>query len=123
MANRYLNQFILSPRKGMVQEVGTISLSAAAAVSSQSFSSLIASVAKSATGEYTITLADKWVGHFGVQVSVESSLNTVSAVIKSVDAASAKTVVIKTVIAGVPADVSAASVLHVSLTLKNSTAR
>jgi hypothetical protein len=123
MANRYLNQFVLNPRKGMVQEVGTINLSAAAAVSSHTFSSLIASVVKSATGTYTITLADKWVGHFGVQVSVQSSLDTVSAAIVSVDAASAKTVVLKTLIGGAAADVTAASVLHVSLILKNSTAR
>ena len=123
MANRFLNQFVLNPRKGMVQEAGTISLDATGAVSTHGFSSLISSVTKSATGTYTITLADKWVGHFAVQVSVESTLATVVPVISSVDAASAKTVVIKTAVSGAIADVSAASKLHVTLILRNSTAR
>jgi hypothetical protein len=123
MANRYLSQFASSIRKGLVIEGGTIQLSAAAAVTGHTFSSLISSVVKSGTGTYTITLADKWVGHISVQATPESSLASLDLFIGSVDVVSAKQIVIKTAVSNVLADVTAASNLHILLLLKNSTAR
>jgi hypothetical protein len=124
MANRWLNQFLLSQRKGHVTEAGTITLSSAAAVSSSDFTSLVRSVTKTATGEYTITLADKWVSLLNVQVSFEGTELKVLKV-KSADPVSAKTIVVQTVDIGgvVVQDVSSASKLHVTISLKNSTAR
>lgn len=125
MANRYLNQFILTQRKGLVIEAGTISLSALAAVSSSDFTSLVSSVSKSATGEYTITLADKWVGLVNVQVSIESAEASIRPRIKSADPVNAKTIVIETedVATGTVQDVTAVAKLHVSILLKNSSVR
>jgi RNase P/RNase MRP subunit POP5 len=124
MASRYLNQFLLSMRKGHVTECGTISLSAAAAVTSSDFSSLVSSVTKSATGTYTIALADKWVGLLNVMVSTEGGQAGIRTAIVSADPVTAKTVVVKTVdAAGATTDVSATAKLHVTISLKNSTAR
>lgn len=123
MANRYLRQFLQSQRSSHVFESGTISLSSAAAVTASDFTSLVASVAKTATGEYTITLADKWVGLLCVNATLEGGQAGTFAKVKSADPTSAKTVVINTSDATGPADVSAAAKLHVSIQLKNSTAR
>lgn len=124
MANAYLNQFNLTKRKGHVTEDGSVSLSSSAAVTSSDFSSLVTSVVKSATGLYTITLADKWVSLLCVQVALEGGQNGTSAKIQSADPVSAKTVVIRTVDAsGANVDVTAAAKLHISIKLKNSTAR
>jgi hypothetical protein len=124
MANRYFSQFLLSMRKGHVTEAGSISLSSAAAVSSSDFSSLVTSVVKSATGLYTITLADKYVGLLNVQVVLEGGQNGTSAKVQSADPISAKTVVVRTVdAAGANVDVTAAAKIHVTISLKNSSVR
>jgi hypothetical protein len=123
MANRFLRQFVLSQDPKQVLIAGNISLSAAAAVSSSSFNSLVSSVAKSATGTYTITLSDKYQLLRSCNVSFEGTDATISAFISSTDVSGAKTIVIKTALAGVVADVTSATKLHVSLVLKDSTAR
>jgi len=123
MANKYLNQFLTTRKKGIVIEAGTISLSSAGAVLSTTLSDLVSSVTHSATGEYTLTLADKWVGCQSVQLTMESSLATVDAFISSVDVTSAKQIVVCTSLSSVKADVTAASKIHVLIVLKNSTAR
>lgn len=123
MANRYLRQFVLSQDPKQVLISGNVSLSAAAAVSSSSFPSLVASVVKSATGTYTITLSDKYVSLRSCNVSVETADPTISAIIASTDVSSAKTIVLKTVVSGAVADITAAAKLHVSLVLKDSTVR
>lgn len=124
MASRYLQQFSLTARKGKVVEDGTISLSSSAAVTSSDFSGLVSSVSKTATGVYTITLADKWVSLLCVQACLEGGQDGTSAKIQSADPVSAKTVVIRTVdSSGVNVDVTSAAKLHVSIKLKNSTAR
>jgi hypothetical protein len=120
MASRYLNQFVLTQRKGVVQIAGTISLSAAAAVSSSDLTSLVSSVTKTGTGEYTIALADKWVGLISVTASLESSVATDSVQVKSADPVTAKTIVVRTITSGAYADVAVASKLHLSIQLKNS---
>ena len=125
MANRYLNQFQTSQRKGLVLEAGTISLSAAAAVSTSDFTSLVSSVTKSATGEYTITLVDKWVGLVSVQCSIETAEASIQPRIKSADPVTAKTIVIETqdVATGTVQDVTAVAKLHINILLKNSSVR
>jgi predicted metal-dependent TIM-barrel fold hydrolase len=123
MANRWLNQFITTRKKGIVLEAGAISLSSAGAVVSSTLSDLIASVTHSNTGEYTVVLADKWVGCQSVLLTVESSLATVDAFVGSVDVTSTKTIVLNTSVSSVKADVTAASKIHVLIVLKNSTAR
>jgi hypothetical protein len=124
MASRYFSQFLLSMRKGHVTEAGSISLSSAAAVSSSDFSSLVSSVVKSATGLYTINLADKYVGLLNVQVSLEGGQDGTNVKVQSADPVSAKTVVVRVVnAAGANVDVTAVAKIHVTISLKNSTAR
>jgi len=117
MANRYFNQLCLTPTKRHVKLEGKIALSAAAAVDSNSIP-LSASVAKSGTGEYTITLQDKYVELRSCQLSMLTT-EDVQARIKSHDVAT-KTYVIETATAGSPADVSAAAEIHVSFSFRDS---
>lgn len=117
MANRYFKQFMLTPVNRQIHLAGIISLSAAAAVNSSTIP--MASVAKTATGEYTITLDDKYVQLRSLNVSALSS-EDITVRIKSHSVSSAKTLVIETLVAGVVADVSAVAELHVSIILKDS---
>lgn len=117
MANRYFESKVLTPTKRQVLLSGKIDLSAAAAVDANSIPHV--SVAKSATGEYTLTLDDKYVELRSAQVSILTT-EDVQARIKSHDVSSAKEVVLETATAGAPADVTAVAELHVTLILKDS---
>lgn len=122
MANRFLNQFILSMRKGHVVESGSFSIASNASVSSFDFSDLVQSVSRTALGEYTITLKDKWVGLLSIQCTMQTG-DGYHAEVKSADVTSAKTIVINTVNLTAIDDVLSASKVFVTISLKNSTAR
>jgi hypothetical protein len=117
MANRYFKQFVLTPVNRQVHLAGIISLSNSAAVTASNIP--LASVAKSGTGEYTITLQDPYVELRSLNVSALSTQD-ITVRIKSHNVSSARTLVIETLVAGVVADVSAAAELHVSIILKDS---
>jgi hypothetical protein len=113
MANRYFTQFFYTFFKKPVLIAGKISLSAAAAVSSSSIQGA-SLVAKTGTGTYTVTLADKY---YSVVCGLVSSVGSTEDLV--VDFVSinptTKTVVVQTKVAGVVADVTDACELHLSV--------
>ena len=121
MANRYFRQFLLSQDARAISLAGSISLSAAAAVSSSDFNDLVESVTKEATGEYKITLKDKYVSLKSINLTPLST-EDLTLRIKSHDVSSAKTIVLETLVAGTKADVSAAAKIFVNILFKDSTA-
>lgn len=122
MANRYFNQFVLTQDKRQVIISGIISLNSSAAVTGDNFNSLVTSVAKSGTGEYTITLADKYQELKSLNVSYEGAGDIVPR-IKSTDVSGAKTLIVETfdLSGAAVADVAVASKLHINIVLKDST--
>jgi hypothetical protein len=117
MASRYFKQFVLTPTNRQVMLSGVVKLSAAAAVDSATIP--YASVTKTDTGEYTITLDDKYVELRSAQLTMQTS-EDVQARLASNDVSSAKTLVVETATAGSAADVTAAAEIHVTLILKDS---
>jgi len=108
--------------KRQVILAGIVSLNSSAAVTSHNFNSLVASVTKTATGEYTITLADKYQSLKALNISFEGTQDIVAR-IKSTDVSSAKTIVVETwdISSAAVANVTSASKLHISAILKDST--
>lgn len=123
MANRYFREKVLTGDARQVQIAGLINLSSAAAVSSHTFNHLVSSVAKTATGTYTITLSDKYVELKSVTVSFEGASATVRPLVASTDVTSTKTIVLKTSDGTSIADVAAACKIHVNIVLKDSSAK
>jgi hypothetical protein len=120
MANRRFEQFLYSLIKKKTELDGSISLSAAAAVSASDIPG-VASVSKTATGEYTITLSDKYAACYGVHASLSDNGEALWAKPGAVDVSSAKTVIIKTVDeTGAEADATAAATIWVKIVLRNS---
>ena len=117
MANRYFNQFCLTPTKRHVKLEGTVSLNASAAVVSSTIP--FATVAKTGTGEYTITLNDKYVELRACTMSMLTTEDLVAR-IASHDVSSAKTIVIETATAASAADATAVAEIHVSLAFRDS---
>lgn len=75
---------------------------------------------KSGTGEYTLTLADKWAGHLAAHPAVEAATAVdLVAQIKSIDVAGAKTVVVNLNAGATPTDPLAVCKLHLTLVLKS----
>jgi hypothetical protein len=118
MANRYFNQFVLTPTKRQVLLAGKISLNASAAVISSDIP-FVASVAKTGTGEYTITLDDTYVELRSCQLTMLTT-EDLDARIASHDVSSAKTIVIETSTAGTAADATAVAEIHVDMKMKDS---
>jgi hypothetical protein len=124
MANRQFNPMFASLEKGAVVLSGTISLNASAAVTG--FNILgAASVTKTGTGTYRITLRDRYVRLLGLHVDM--SLGTLADRIvvpaPTTDVTAATPIVdlitkSGTGVAG--ADVGSASTIFVTLVLKNS---
>jgi hypothetical protein len=119
MANRYLTQFFYSLWKKPVLVSGKISLSAAAAVSSFDIPG-VATVAKTGTGEYTVTLQDKYCKLISLQLSASDSTQDLLVDSKSIDVVSAKTFKIITKVAGSAANITAACTVYVNLLASNS---
>jgi hypothetical protein len=118
MANRNFTD-VQSLAKKQIALGGKISLSAAAAVSSFTFPG-VASVAKTGTGLYTITLQDQYQDLLSISAIIGGNA-LIHAGVGAVDVVSAKTIVIQTIGEdGVLADTAAACVIYVSLDLSNS---
>jgi hypothetical protein len=116
MANRNLNQVQSLYHKAVLLG-GKISLSAAAAVSSSDLVGM--TVAKTGTGEYTITLADKWSKLINIGCSVVDSTQDLVVVYESVSLTS-KTFKVITKVAGSAANVTDACDLYLQVLLSNS---
>jgi len=118
MANKLFEQFSLSLIKKKVDLGGVISLSAAGAVVSSSIEG-VASVAKTGTGAYLITLSDKYPSFKFGSVSLAESAQNLEAKLGAVSS-SAKTVVFNTKVNGVDTDATATCKIYVHLCYSNS---
>lgn len=120
MANRTFNP----PRaleKELVTLVGKVAISSGAAVGAKVGRGF--SVTKNATGEYLITLQDKYAELLGASFSVEGSGTiVVLPELKSEAVASAGTLIVKTTTksTGATADTAVAFTLRITLHLRNS---
>lgn len=120
--NRFFNQFVLTLDKRQVLVPGTVSLSSAAAVTQKNFSDLVEDVVKTATGTYEIRMRDSAQTLRSCQLTFEGAATDVQIKLSSVSSDN-KVFTVQTVVAGSVADVAAACKIHVSITLKDSTAR
>jgi hypothetical protein len=114
-------QFFLSFTKGLVGIHGYADIAADASVAASVVRGGV--VTKTGTGEYTLTLEDKYVGIESVQLTLQAAtaVNLVPQ-IKATDVVSAKTIVFNLNAAAVPTNPSAACRVYIALRLKNSTA-
>lgn len=122
MANRQFVQSFFSFFRAPVMIAGHIDLASNAAVSTTT-KIKGASVEKTSTGVYTITLEDKYSSLISANVTPMLSATAAIAVeIVSADVTSAKTIVLRTKSTATnnAADVGAATVLYVNLVLGNS---
>lgn len=120
MANRYMDQFLYSFIKKPTVISGVISLSAAGAVLAASNIPGAASIVKSGTGIYTITLRDKWCSLKAVHADIAETAQDLDAKPGACDVTSAKTIVVNTRTEGVLTDASATCKIYVTLILSNS---
>lgn len=119
MANRNFSDVQSLARKVIVL-AGKISLSALGAVTATDSVGAF-TVAKTGTGEYTLTLADQYQGLLGASVMLAGNVtDDLVANLGAVDVASAKTIEVLLLDAGAAADVTAATDLYVTLVLSNS---
>ena len=118
MANRNYAPLLGSLSRKVVVLAGQINLSAAGAVVSESI--VGASVAKTGTGTYTITLDDKYAACLSCNLTFQAAtaVNLVPQV-SSIDVVTNKTIVFKLLAAAVATDPSAVCVVNVSLLLSN----
>lgn len=120
MANRHFNAPVQSLWHKPILVAGTISLNASAAVTGSTIKG--ASVAKTGTGEYTITLEDKFSELISISVQVGGNVSEdLFGSVGAVDVASAKTIEVLTVAnTGAAANATAATTLYVTAMLSNS---
>ncbi len=97
---------------------GSIPLSSAAAVGTVAIKG-VASVSKTGTGEYTVTLEDEYYAVCSVSAAVIDSAENLKIVFADIDLPS-KTFKVKTMIAGSFDDVSDACEISLQLVLSNS---
>jgi hypothetical protein len=119
MANRNFSDVQALARKTIIL-AGKISLSALGAVTATDSVGAF-TVAKSGTGEYTLTLADEYQKLLGASVILGG--NTTDDLVPNlgaVDVASAKTIEVLLLDAGAATDVTAATDVYVTLVLSNS---
>lgn len=119
MANRRFEQFKYSLIKKQTEIEGVISLSAAAAVVSSDIPGA-ASVAKTGTGEYTITLMDQYNACYGIYTQVAETAQNLEGKPGAQDVAAAKTVIVNTKVNGVNTDATATCKIYVKIVLRNS---
>ncbi len=133
MANRWFNQFKGSLEKGVVQLDGYIQLAADATVTSETI--MGASVAKTTTGIYTITLEDSYPKLLHVGLTFHCPATNAAGLLKVVqvldvdgadcngDLTNVKSIKVATCTSstGAAADVSVACGMTVHIVLKNST--
>lgn len=119
MANAQFQQFLFSKTKMLTLIQGIISIAADATVSSETING--ATCARTAAGQYTITLDST----YNSLLSVHATLEAATAVdlvpqVKSDDVSVAKTIVINLNTGATPTDPAAVCKLHVSIFLRNS---
>jgi len=119
MANRYFQQFFHSFTKNLTGLHGIISINSSAAVTGETING--ATVAKTGTGEYTITLDDKYpaIEACELQLEAATAVDLVPQVV-STDVVGAKTIVFKLLAGSTATNPSAACKVHVALRLRNS---
>lgn len=117
---RRFQQFLFSLVRKLTCLSGQISIASDATVSSNTIQGA-ASVARTGTGEYTITLSDGYVALLACNLTAQAA-TAVDLVpqIKSNDVVSAKTVVFRMLAGATATDPSAACVVHVRLLMRDS---
>jgi len=120
MAARYFTQFFYSFFKKPVLLAGPISLNASAAVVSFDIKG-VASVVKSGTGTYLVTLQDKYYSIVSPSASVVDSAQDVEVVYSAINL-TAKTFTITTKVAGAAANISDACVVYLNIVFNDSSA-
>lgn len=124
MANRYFQQFQLSIEKQVVSLFGKVAIgNTGAPTLDTAMSKGIASVSRTDTGDYTITLQDTYykflMANFVVLYNGSSNVGQVQLVSEAVN--STKVITITTLdFAGAPVDPTSGSVLYFELMLRNS---
>ncbi len=120
MANRRFEQFCYSLIKKKTEIEGIVSLSAAGAVVSQDIPG--ATLTKTGTGAYLLTLQDKYTTCLGVYTQLGETAQGIYAIPGAVDVVSAKTIVINTKQFSdmVNTNPSATAKLYVKVVLRNS---
>jgi hypothetical protein len=118
MASRRFEQFKYSLIKKQTEIEGVISIAADASIVSTDIPG--ATAAKTATGTYTITLADKYNACYGVYTQVAETAQNLEGKPGAVDVASAKTVLVNTKVNGTNTDATATCKLYVKIVLRNS---
>lgn len=125
--NRFYNQFYYSLEKGKCSLFGQAAIGAAGAATISAVKSKgIASIAKGTTGQYTVTLQDKYVDLFMVHAHFLGATDPGVAYVYTVsqDVSGAKTVVIQCVdAAGAAVDPASGSTMMIEFVLKSSTAQ
>lgn len=119
MANRYFSQFFYSLLKKPVFIGGKIALNSSAAVTSFDIDG-VASVVKTGTGEYTVTLQDKYNKLVSIQGSNVDSAQDLAIAFTSIDVTSTKTFKVITKVAGTAANITDACDIYLDLILSNS---
>jgi hypothetical protein len=124
MANRYFQQFQLSIEKQVVSLFGKVAIGASGAPTlDTAMSKGIASISRSDTGDYTITLQDTYYkflcSNFQFLYNGASNISETQLVSEAVN--STKVITITTLdFAGAAADPTSGSVLYFELKLRNS---
>ena len=111
MSNRLYMQFLYSHTKMLTSVHGIIELSAAGAVVSETIQG--ATVAKTGTGEYTVTLDDKFNALMDVQLTLEAAVPVdLVPQILSTDVSGTKEIVFSLLAGATPTDPSAVCKVH-----------
>jgi hypothetical protein len=118
MANRRFEQFTYSLVKKLTHITGRANLSSAGAVLSQDIPG--ATLTKTGTGAYLLTLEDKYNSVMSIHAQLGSTAQDLQAVPGAADVSGAGTVVINTKTAGTNTDPSATAVLYIDVALRNS---
>jgi hypothetical protein len=119
MANRRFEQFKYSLIKKQTEIEGVISLAADASIVSFDMPG-VATVAKSSTGAYTVTLQDQYNACMGIYTQVAETAQNLEAKPGAQDVSVAKTVVVNTKVNGTNTDATATCKIYVKIVLRNS---
>jgi hypothetical protein len=124
--NRLFNQFFLSLERGKVILFANVAVGATGAPTLNAIKSKgVATVVRNSTGNYTVTLNDKYVDLFHVNVNFISTVPPTAAYAytESQDVDGAKTIVFQCIdVSGAAADPTSGTVMQIEMKLKSSTA-
>lgn len=124
--NRLFNQFFLSLERGKVILFANVSVGATGAPTLNAIKSKgVASIVRNSAGNYTVTLNDKYVDLFHVNVNFVNAAGAGVAYVytESQDVDGAKTIVFQCKdLAGAAVDPTSGTVMQIEMKLKSSTA-